>query len=64
MIYKRLEDTSTAYCGKQVEYLMLFEDVYASRPLATRFLVTGDKLVMFLYERVCCDKKLKFLKLI
>lgn len=52
----RGHNTSTAYCGKQVEYLMFCEDFYARRPLAARFLATSDGLISFLYQKVCFTK--------
>lgn len=50
----RGHNTFTAYCGKQVEYLMFCEEFYARRPHAARFLATGDGLIAFLYQKVCC----------
>ncbi|CEP17702.1 hypothetical protein [Parasitella parasitica] len=51
-------NTSTAYCTKQVEYLLFGETVYASLPHTTRFLVTGDKRLTFLSE-VVIDRPLR-----
>ncbi|KAK4516921.1 uncharacterized protein ATC70_000249 [Mucor velutinosus] len=54
-ISKRPADTTLPdpiYCAKQVEFLRFCEMRYANRPLATRHQATGDKLLVFLYEKV------------
>ncbi|CEP08881.1 hypothetical protein [Parasitella parasitica] len=51
-------NTSLAYCYKQVEFLLFCEKVYAVYPVASRFQVTGGKLLAFLLESVV-ERKLR-----